>query len=708
MVRESESTKPEPEGGRDSAGPGRLEPVLSVLVTGHRTERLHALLDTSGVQALKAKLSDTLTALDRLASEAFLLGRPWYADRPVNRRLITVGAAGAEALAASVARDQQWRLHRVLANLSSVDIPANRTVWLGSTEPADDEQRPSRTDIRRRDRLALNYVDFLVAFWEGSDAGPEVSNTAWLIKEALLSRKPVIWLRPAPDRRGVTVSVVDPKQLTDARLTELDVLTVSAPQLSTFFTSDAADVGSHGRCLDQWRRIVYLPFLPADQKQTLQWRRYSTVSTQPGLVVYAWQWLRYGSGFATERPVSPGQWLRGAALWSVAVVKGRRLPPGLQLQELMASRVPSPHWSDHLVSRLHRAMSALVKWRPTQVLTALRRPAPSAGNTNPFRRTTRSHKPLILDAVFQWFDTHARYYAARHRDDAWLIYYAAAAAVFCAVAGALHWWPAGNPGWHLSWAVGEVLLLWLILGRVLQSRLKGWHWRWMSHRYLAEQVRNLQFGYTTLVLPESAAAPTWGFTGPESEPDLRHPEIWLLQRILVAEGLPRGQNGRYALPESVDAIRREIDHALADNIRYYRHVQHTRHEDHERLHRLSLILFALTFMAVMGHFFLHIPGMLFFTAFLPAWGAAIHGLLWQQDVVRVSASAGRAVQQLESLQSALARHGVEANRGWEETSVRWDYLADLSSLSHAILSVLQEENTSWIQLLQHHEPDLPS
>ncbi|MGC9457824.1 MAG: hypothetical protein ACP5DC_09930 [Halothiobacillaceae bacterium] len=131
------------------------------------------------------------------------------------------------------------------------------------------------------------------------------------------------------------------------------------------------------------------------------------------------------------------------------------------------------------------------------------------------------------------------------------------------------------------------------------------------------------------------------------------------------------------------------------------------HRDHHYLHRLAFALFTLTFLAVTLHFFFYLSWILIFTAFFPAWGAAIHGILTQNEVVRVSAMAGRVWQQLTDLREAFRLHQVLRARETRSVSTRWRRTQDLRELVQASSDILSDENRYWRSLLQHNETNLP-
>ena len=190
-------------------------------------------------------------------------------------------------------------------------------------------------------------------------------------------------------------------------------------------------------------------------------------------------------------------------------------------------------------------------------------------------------------------------------------------------------------------------------------------------------------------------------------------EQWLLQRILIAEGLPRDAAGRtlYEMTAHNPETLRYIDQVLEEHRDYYHRSYHSLQHDHHILHRIAISLFTLTFIAVTLHFFFYLSWILIFTAFFPAWGAAIHGILTQNEVVRVSAMSGHVWQRLTTLTEAFRVHrGAHGTRPIESDAPdqRWARTQDLRILVANASEILSDANSYWRSLLQHNQPNLPA
>lgn len=697
----------------------RITPVFGVMVAGHRAKRLQKSGYDEQSDVIGSVLSAVLQRLRARAAEAFARGTPVYEAELPAFRLLTGVADGVDELAAQVAEPCGFELHVVApgraADASYHEPAPVRAVSLGMKPTNVRAHTLRQEDYTLRDRMVLSFSDLMIAVWDGQEPFPMTSGTALAVKSALLRRKPVLWLNLQPAGATPEIWLADPARLTEQALTEIDVLDASPERLRELFRQYCLDDPAFDQQIDQWLHGLLLPFLPAldDSNEERQLRR--RIARQDTTLGYIKGWLSYVLTLGkTQRPLGLLNWLLGGVLWLQVMLNPPQRSAGLHILESLHSDVRRIRWQEHLVSRLHGFFSALIKLEPKEAVRALRSVQlvgthpPQGVADSPIRETS-------LPGFFQWADAQARVFATRYRDDTWVIYYAAALAVFCAVAGAIYLWPAKVPGWYYFWVILEFILLRFVVGRVLIARFKGWHERWMSFRYLAEQLRILRIGYPLMVMPDSVKQRVWEpNTDASTERSIRvtQPEGWILQRIMVAEGLPKSAAGKayFRITHHNEAILTGVNHALAENRAYYQRKYHRLHHDHHRLHRFSLLLFALTFAAVLSHFVFHLPGILFFTAFFPAWGAAIHGILSQNEVARISAIAAQTWQRLTTLSQAMHMHQTitEAGIAINDQAIAWARTRELRELVRAFTDTLADENKQWVSLLQHNKPDLPA
>jgi len=153
--------------------------------------------------------------------------------------------------------------------------------------------------------------------------------------------------------------------------------------------------------------------------------------------------------------------------------------------------------------------------------------------------------------------------------------------------------------------------------------------------------------------------------------------------------------------ESLEYIMQVLDEHTNYYYNSYKHL----HRDHVYLHRLSLGLFSATFVAVMIHFFSSVKHILIFTAFFPAWGAAIHGILSQNEVVRVSSMASQAWQDIKTLKAAFLAHEEHLKNSNIDKAEK---ALNIRKLIIATNEIVSSENHYWRSLFIHNHPELPA
>jgi|GEM_PF-2116163 len=701
-----------------------LNPVFSVLVSGHRQVRLEPdELAQDAVSQRQSALSSCMEGLLRrlrtAAEAAFLRTQDVYAQIPPRFRLITGSANGSDALAARLAAPCGYELDYLLprASQQAVDAPEASQGVAMQMQPVEGAADLSEQEYRMRDGLALSFSDLLIAVWDGQEPLGLKSGTALMIREALLRRTPVCILYLPQDQLEPQLLWLDLQQLTDAWMTEVKVLGCTAELLLQVFEELPLHAPVTEQRLTQWMEVLLTPFQSALSKDHPETRLLKRIEQQRSVLRYLMQWLlwwTYQWGWRQEpttKPLPFTEWVKGSWLWLNIMLNPPQKSQSMRLVEILHTETRGYSRQERVINRAHGFFSNLAKLDLGSAIKALfQRLGDSGYRSLSGEGLTDAPSPIKepeLEEVFEWSDAQARVFSTRYRDDTWLIYYAAAFAVFCAVAGAIHLWPAPSSGVPFIWVFLEFILLHFIVRRVLQSRFRNYHGRWMSFRFIAEQLRYLRLGYPLLVLPSSFTLPVWEPVVEKGRRELRlkSAEAWILQRILIAEGLPRSASGEavYGLTEHNPEILQYIRGMLEEHRHYYLSSYHHLHREHTYLHRLAFSLFTLTFVAVTVHFFLTLPAILIFTAFFPAWGAAIHGILSQNEVVRVSSMAAQVWRDLTTLKEAFELHEHLATRvsSWQRTQ-------ELRELVEAATEILSNENYYWRSLFQHNQPDLPA
>lgn len=309
-----------------------------------------------------------------------------------------------------------------------------------------------------------------------------------------------------------------------------------------------------------------------------------------------------------------------------------------------------------------------------------------------------------LDQGFDRADVEAAVAAGNYRSSIWISSAASTFAVFAAVAGAINLW-FGDGG--AAWAVIEVLLVSSIIFMLWRVRREDWHSRWISRRFVAEQLRYTRMGLNVLalgkslfepyrcVLHDASGRPRVGFLSAE---------IMKLQRCITEQGLPSQPNSGPFVLACMPALKRQREYVLAvikDQIAYHHRVHHDQHSAAHVLHTLTVVLFCLTGVAVLGHFVLHAKWLLIFTAFFPALAAGIHGLSTSLEISRIAEQSQTTASELNDLAQAIEMSSSSEGRPWDH----WVQLRELTRMAAELMS---DENGQWQKLVNHQKPQLPA
>ena len=303
--------------------------------------------------------------------------------------------------------------------------------------------------------------------------------------------------------------------------------------------------------------------------------------------------------------------------------------------------------------------------------------------------------PVTLLARFAWSDVRANIASGCHRSGVWLLYLLAALAVFAAVAGATSGGEAG-PGWqHMLWPAMELLALWTILALVWRVQRKDWHRRWLGHRYLAEQLRALVMSQSFPGVTEALATPLFQ-RAPTGEPALlRSAEAWLLRRTLSTEGV---------LPQPAALATSSLAAVVEGQQHYHRQRVLLMTALHSRLHCAAQVVFAMSLVGVMFHLFTAaVTGrhdthqLLFLTAFLPAFAAALHGIQNKLEIGHIQTMSTLAAGELEQIRQMLESN---IDDGTAPLCVQ--------QAARRTARVMADEIRAWRQLVGEQQPELPA
>jgi len=313
----------------------------------------------------------------------------------------------------------------------------------------------------------------------------------------------------------------------------------------------------------------------------------------------------------------------------------------------------APVW---LVRRVSSQVYGVVMWTLTcfdkEARPCALRPLP-AGVPVPWGALS-----VRLDASFRRADYYATAYGARHRSTFTTILFLAPFAVCGAWAGSI-------AAYHdkLWWALGELLLLSVLLLFYANSRRLRFHEKWLDYRLLAERLRQLGFlwplGRNSPVIRVPAH-------GTSADPRMAWANWWY--RAVTRE---IGLANVSFTPDTLQRLATTLStECMVDQAAYNRRARHVAHRAEHRLHVLPWIPLILALAAAATHVVEHLicahPSAWFVTTLTaigilaPAFGAALHGFASQAGLPEVGIRTAATVQQLDRFAERLA--GVDLSR----------------------------------------------
>jgi hypothetical protein len=636
-----------------------LPRTISVLVAGHRQERLDSYADSSAqtcpaLLALKAVLGHCARLCTSPGETDAFFPPALYKPGKASVRVMTGQADGVDQFAIDVTR----KLHLPIDLVTPDSVyPQYReicehTVAFGCPH----EQLPhDDTPHAMRDELVLGYADVLVAVWDGRPARNRSSGVVWLIQRAVIAGLPVLWI----DMQGQSHCV------SSAQITEECLYRLSRPEpedgllRSLFMPCDA----SQGILIESLiQRLDPLNKAHVEQTKDSEYLRY----------------------YASERC--------GPLLFDCRAGA---------VQELM-----------NAVFGLNRngVLDSLRKMLMGAPVRAYFGPAghdPLGAHTAP--EPSHAEQPAHanhedLRHRFAWSDVRANAAGGRHRSSIWILYAMASLSVLAAVVGAMKPASHGEGQGEGVWPYLELVFVLSILGTVGWSWFRHWHRVWLGHRFMAEQIRYLVMLQSFLAVPAPFREPLFVRTGKANKkPRLVSAESWILQRILSAEGFPRRYRDYDLCQSDLSKLSMYLSSVIRDQAKFHKRTRESRERMYETLHILSLALFGLAAVGVIVHFVRpQTEGLLLLTAFCPAFGAALHGIATKLEIARIAA-------QSQQLRSRLVTIGVAVSRGRRvASSGSWECAVRLRTDAIEVASMLSQENVQWRNLIRHQVTEIPA
>lgn len=621
---------------RLAAQPGqapRLAPVCTVLVAGHRKQRMDSEHVDEGL--IRQRLHDALKAVSAALEKLEFRGQPWAAPEADRwtLRILTGMQDGFDAMARELPGLEGPGVRVELQVLAVGGPPTPAGASFGADIDAQEQDsEPAQCAVQARDELALGLADCLIVFWDGQAARGWAGGTVRLMHRALELGVPVLRI----DASGGLQCIDQRSYDAASRL----VLSAHAfPHSMQEAIAHQHDLGE--RLLAGLRQALLPGSLDADA--------YFAESPRHGLMD-RWAGLAYRSFDGLAR--TDLSWLRKAFARS-----------GLVGEEA---------------------------WLEDALLTA-----------------DRDEGTGELEAAFRWSDVQANVNAGHHRSTSFLLYWWSSVAVMAAILGHMasdRHWDAG--AWLASMI--EIASLALILLGLRHAKKRRWHSRWISHRYMAEQLR------AAMLLRPWLALPDW-VTPPRSRgSDTASLERWLLLRRLRTAGVAKGVHLQARAPHLLAPLIIRAQALFDGQEAYHEANQEVLEALHERMHKAATGIFYATAAAVVA-FDLVWPLVLrgdcswalVITAGLPAVAAALHGLKEKLELERLAQRSSRLRVDLNRLGGALAQ---ACRRMIDEQHVESRGLARMLHVRGLVCEgagLMSNENGAWHELIAVQQSDAP-
>ncbi|HVZ68029.1 MAG TPA: DUF4231 domain-containing protein [Rhizomicrobium sp.] len=292
---------------------------------------------------------------------------------------------------------------------------------------------------------------------------------------------------------------------------------------------------------------------------------------------------------------------------------------------------------------------------------------------------SRDALSTVLEPAFGWADGLASYYVRVYRSSYVLSFVLAAGAVFVSLLGL---WEAISHGWLV---LIELAVMSAIIAIVSAGALRGWHERWIDYRHLAELLRHMRVltltGSSTLEIRRTA------HTGEDARDSGAAWVGWYYRAIVREVGMVGARaDAKYA--SDIAQLVRQTE--LAEQIAYHKSSEGVSHRIDHRLDMLGMALFgataALCLVFAIAHFLLgwdidkHAKIETFFTAFLPALGAAVYGIRVQGEFGRIARRARSMGEQLARISASLESEAVKGTL----TLSRVSFLTEMAAQAMAL------------------------
>jgi len=298
----------------------------------------------------------------------------------------------------------------------------------------------------------------------------------------------------------------------------------------------------------------------------------------------------------------------------------------------------------------------------------------------------------VIASHLQAVDMVSGNMANRYRVSVLGLYLLSAFAVFWASAGYIfeeefhHFSVEHFQGIHIAgWS--EIFVIVLIIFWFKWGDYRKWHGIWIHGRYLAEMLRMHKIlepviGVAPFMLKQDSVHSNWAH--------------WLYRRYATAA--PLSAHRVLNTTEAMVSYRSMFADYLDEQISYHQKKVESEEVRHRFLHYGGYSLFALTLLAALLHLFglgghELAPWLALMTIVFPAFGAAFHAIMVQEEVEKLIHTSREMIKQLKAI-------NVEVNAANDMGSLRKKAIeaADL----------MAKEASSWHQMVAFKKLELPA
>ncbi len=319
---------------------------------------------------------------------------------------------------------------------------------------------------------------------------------------------------------------------------------------------------------------------------------------------------------------------------------------------------------------------------------------------------------------FDRLDRTSLHMGGKFRSKVIFIHLLSALAVLGAVAGAIHWLDLGSG----FWGIMELLVLMLIFIMIKNNKANDTTEKdiWLQTRQAAEAMRVSGLLYPYLSTIPELHYSTWSSEGGKTL-KLQTPSHWLtIQNLREAEPLKSSNDSsiRYTLTDNFKILKERLKGVVEGQQNYHASTSKKNKTSFHHIHSAVKVIFFLALAAVSFHVyaivvehfladghslwlsFAHIiedqKWLLLLTAFAPALAATLHGIATMLELKRVASSSNKMDTQLSSI-----LHDIELLKD-ENNDMALHSLASRSS------EIFYKEHSSWVQLIDNQELEVPA